>query len=403
MNKIIGAFLILFTTSSCFAQELSKADFLEDLVYLKTTLPQRHINLFSKISEKDFNAKVAEIELKADSLNYDTFTAELFKLIVAIGDEHTSISPNYAKILPIKFEQFAEGIYVTGIDAKAVNLMLGKLTAINGISMEEISKRFRTVILHENPSYFSVSLLNYLNNPNFLRGLKIINSTDEATYTLTDTTGKEKNITLKTVLKSENNNMTFNESYFSMLATKSNDFYWYDYNEQKKVLYFNYAKCREMEKKPISKFNEELFALIESKKPTKIILDLRNNSGGNSAILDPFIQKIKKSYLNNKKHFFVLIGKKTFSSALMNAVELKRNLSVTLVGEPTSGNINHYGEVRGFTLPKTKLTIGYSTKYWETWRGKKGALTPDININYSVINFKNAEDEALNFIAKTYK
>jgi len=339
MNKITCAFLLLFTTSTCLAQQLSKSDFLEDLVYLKTTLSQRHISLFSKISEKDFNAKVAEIELKADSLNYDTFTAELFKLIVAIGDEHTRIEPTYTKIFPIKFEQFKEGIYVTGIEAKATNLMLGKLTAINGISIEEISKRFKSVILHENPSYFTVGFLNYLNNPNFLRGLKIINSTDEATYTLIDSTGKERNGTLKAVLKSENNNMTLNESYFSMLSTKSNDFYSYEYIEQEKALYFNYARCREMEKKPFSKFNEELFALIELKKPTKIILDLRNNSGGNSAILDPFIEKIKKSYLNNKKRFFVLIGKKTFSSALMNAVDLKRNFSVTLVGEPTSGNI----------------------------------------------------------------
>jgi hypothetical protein len=400
MNKIICAFLVLFTTNTCLAQQLSKSDFLEDLVYLKTTLPQRHINLFSKISEKDFNAKVAEIELKADSLNYDTFTAELFKLIVAIGDEHTRVEPTYTKVLPIKFEQFKEGIYITGIDANAVNLMLGKLIAINGISMEEISKRFKSVILHENPSYFSVGFLNYLNNPNFLRGLKIITSDDEATYTLADFNGKQTNVTLKAVLKTENNNMTLSESYFSMLATKNNDFYSYEYNEQKKVLYFNYAKCREMEKKPFATFNEELFALIEHKKPTKIILDLRNNSGGNSAILDPFIEKIQKSYLNNKKHFFVLIGKKTFSSALMNAVELKRNSSVTLIGESTSGNINHYGEVRGFTLPKTKLTIGYSTKYWETWKGKKGALVPDIKIEYSVTSFKNGEDEALSYIMK---
>jgi len=51
-------------------------------------------------------------------------------------------------------------------------------------------------------------------------------------------------------------------------------------------------------------------------------------------------------------------------------------------------------------LPKTKLTIGYSTKYWETWKGKKGALLPDAKIEYSVTSFKNGVDEALSYVIK---
>ncbi|MFD0940813.1 S41 family peptidase [Pedobacter boryungensis] len=398
MRKIAALLFFLCFATASMAQQFSKSDFLEDLTYFKTTLPQRHTNLFSKVTEKEFNAKVNEIELKVDSLNYETFVVELFKLIVAIGDEHTRVEPNFTKVLPIRFEQFSEGIYITGIDAKSKAALLGKLTAVNSMPISEVITRFKTIILHDNPSYFTVGLLNYLNNPGILKGLKIINSTDEAIYTFMDIDGKETNVNLQAVLKNENNNMTLSESYFSMPATKNNDFYSYAFDENKRILYFNYAKCREMEQKPFAKFNEELFTLINDKKPSKIILDLRNNSGGNSAILKPFIEKISKSYLNTKKSFYVLIGKKTFSSALMNAVDLKKNLSVTLVGETTSGNINHYGEVRGFILPKSKLTIGYSTKYWENWKGKKGALIPDVKINYSVANFKNGKDEALELI-----
>jgi hypothetical protein len=261
--------VMLLITSTSMAQKPNKSDFLEDLAYLKTTLPKKHINLFSKISEKDFNAKVEAIEKNADSLNYETFVAELLKLIVAIGDEHTFVEMNYPKVLPIKFEWFKEGIYITGVDAKYAYVMLGKLTAINGISIDEISNRFKAVILNENKSYFEVGLLNYINNPSFLKGLKIINNNEEATYTLTAVDGKETTITLKSLLKKENNNMTLSESYFSLLATKSNDFYWYNLDEKNNLLYVNYSKCREMEQKPFEQFNNELFSLIENKKPTK--------------------------------------------------------------------------------------------------------------------------------------
>lgn len=398
MRKITLLSIFLFYINSCIAQQLHKEDFLEDLAYFKTTLPQRHTNLFTKVSEATFNAKVDAIALKADSLNYETFTAALSKLIVAIGDEHTRVEPNYTKVLPIKFEQYKEGIFTIGVDRNYASSLLGRLIAINGQSMEVITMKFKTVIQSENKSYFTVGLLNFLNNPSFLKGLNITDTNDEVTYTLADATGKETKITLKSVPKNENSNIVFTDSYNAMLATKSNDFYWYQYDGTRKILYFNYSKCRENEQKPFDKFNEELFALIEKEKPNKIILDLRNNSGGNSAILDPFIEKIKDNYLNKKQNFFVLIGKKTFSSALMNAVELKKNLSVTLVGETTSGSINHYGEVRGFSLPKTKLTIGYSTKYWENWKGKKGPLQPDVSINYTVNSFKNGKDEALEYI-----
>jgi C-terminal processing protease CtpA/Prc len=125
---------------------------------------------------------------------------------------------------------------------------------------------------------------------------------------------------------------------------------------------------------------------------------LRNNSGGNSAILNPFLEKLKKNYLNKKGSLYVLIGKNTFSSALMNAVDLKRNYKSILVGQTTSGNVNHYGETRGFRLPNSKIIVGYSTKYWEIWKGYNGALRPDIEIKYSLKNFKNNIDEAIEYV-----
>lgn len=82
----------------------------------------------------------------------------------------------------------------------------------------------------------------------------------------------------------------------------------------------------------------------------------------------------------------------------MNAVDLKRNYQSILIGESTSGNVNHYGETRGFQLPNSKITIGYSTRYWETWKGYKGPLTPDIEIKYSMINFKENIDEAIEYV-----
>lgn len=395
MKKTILPILFTLISSTCFSQTLSKTDFTEDLAFLKKTLPEKHTNLFAKITRSNFEAKVDAIAAKADALNYETFTAELFKLTVNIADEHTFIEPKFTKILPIQFELFKEGLFVTGIDSANSALLQAKLIAINNQSTAKVIALFKEAIQSENLSYFDDHFLHFINNPAFLKGLGILNSDNEGEFTFIDKNNKQAKIKLNALQENNIDNVKLAFAHANLLSKKKKGNYWFDYDADKKTLYFNYTKCREEQDNPFEKFNDELFASIATYHPEKIVLDLRYNSGGNSGILWPFIEKIKGSYLNQKGKFFVLIGKQTFSSAVMNAVELKKNSNAIFIGEATSGNINHYGEVRGFALPKSKIVIAYSTKYWENWKGKKGPLKPDTSIEYSIKNYVAGKDEAL--------
>ncbi len=395
-------FLLILQTvlifNHCFSQQLSGKALLNDLMYYRDTLPAKHKNLFNKISRADFENKVSLVAAKIDSLNEETFMVELFKLNVSIGDEHTRIEPVFKLVLPVKFERFEDGMLVTGIDPGNSTALLSKLTAINGHPMDEINRKFKEVIKSDNKSYFDIYQQQFLNNPSFLKGLGVLESDKNAVYTLQDSQHKTYNVTLNAVSRDSLKLSTAGQ-YNNILAYSHHNMnYWYAYDEAGKIIYFNFVRCIDDENHPFPQFNTELFSKIDSLRPNKIIVDLRFNSGGNSGVLAPFIDSIKNSYLNKKGHFYVLIGKQTFSSALMNAVEFKRHTNAVLVGQMTSGNINHYGEVRGFRLPNTKIIIGYSTRYWETWKGKKGALMPDKKITYSTTNFINNKDEALEYI-----
>ncbi len=395
MNKTIITVLFALISSACFSQTLAKVDFMEDLEFLKKTLPVKHTNLFAKIDSNQFRSKVDQVAMRSNGFDRNRFIVELFRLTKAIGDEHTFIEADFTKVLPIQFEFFKEGLFVVGIDSANAKLLNSKLESINGHPVSEVIARFREIIQDENPMYFNVGLLHYLNNPVLLNGLELIGSDSTATFTLSGNNGLIQEITLKSVAGRNASTLNLARSGEGLLSHKKKGNYWFDYNAANKILYFNYSQCREHQQYPFSKFSEELFSAIEQQKPEKMILDLRYNSGGNSAILDPFIAKISASYLNKKGKFFVLIGKKTFSSALMNAVELKRNSNAVFIGETTSGNINHYGEVRGFKLPKSNIGIAYSTKYWESWKGKKGPLKPDTEVKYSIKNYFEGKDEAL--------
>ncbi len=387
--------LFAMICSACLSQTLSKGDFMEELEFLKKTLPVKHINLFAKVDSNQFKNKVDQVAMRSNGFDRNRFIVELFKLTKSIGDEHTFIEADFTKVLPIQFELFEEGLFVVGIDSANAEVLNSKLESINGHPVSEVIARFKEIIQHENPMYFNVGLLHYLNNPILLNGLELLDSDSTATFTLGNGSNRLRNISLKPVAGRNAAMLNLARSGESLLSHKKKSNYWFDYNAGQKTLYFNYSQCREHQQYPFSKFSAELFTVIEQQKPEKLILDLRYNGGGNSAILDPLIEKISASYLNRKGKFFVLIGKKTFSSALMNAVELKRNTNATFIGETTSGNINHYGEVRGFKLPKSNIGIAYSTKYWESWKGKKGPLEPDTEVKYSIKNYVEGKDEAL--------
>ena len=391
MQKPIFFFIVLLCSVSSYAQQFTAKQLIEDLDFLQTELPKRHTNLFAKLPEEKFKQKISEIKQKAANLSLENFEIELYKLTKEIGDEHTRIEPPYKTIYPIGFDFFKEGLYVTKTDSAHAHLLYNEFKGIENYPIKTVLEQFRTTIQTENDSYFRIYFLRFVNNPDFLKGLNITSSLTNANFTIGS--------------KSENLPATALKSYkpisdHTLLRTKKQDKYWYELIDNGQTLYFNYQDCAEQKDYPFEQFDGELFNIIAAQKPKKIIVDLRNNSGGNSGILQPFLDKLKDSYLNKKGSLFVLIGKETFSSALMNAVNLKRNFNSILVGESTSGNVNHYGETRGFYLPNTRIVIGYSTRYWETWKGHKGPLNPDVKIVYSVKAFMQHQDEALEYIHK---
>lgn len=71
-----------------------------------------------------------------------------------------------------------------------------------------------------------------------------------------------------------------------------------------------------------------------------------------------------------------LIGSFTFSSAIMLANAAQDFDLATLIGHPTEGRPNNYGEVLEFTLPTSGLRIGVSTARWVRANGDGNDRNP---------------------------
>ncbi len=96
----------------------------------------------------------------------------------------------------------------------------------------------------------------------------------------------------------------------------------------------------------------------------------------------------------------VLIGANTFSSANMLAVTIKDFNLATLIGEPTGEPGNDYGETLTMTLPHTAIPFSTSTKHFVRPNGDvtdKGAIQPHL---YVKEERSSTGDAAKNFAQK---
>ena len=140
------------------------------------------------------------------------------------------------------------------------------------------------------------------------------------------------------------------------------------------ILYLRYDDC-DMAARPVL---QEVLDLLPDEGgalsgPSYLIVDLRYNGGGDSRPGTSFAASLKsKKVSETPGGVLVLVGGSTFSSAMMNAVDIMKACGATgaapgralLVGEPLIESLRHYGEVRRFALPNSGIVVGRSSRLW---------------------------------------
>ncbi|WP_315120155.1 S41 family peptidase [uncultured Clostridium sp.] len=368
-----------------------------DITYLEEQLPKRHKNLFFKVKKEDFYIDMDELKNKVNDYSDEEIKVQLSKIIASIGDGHTMVYPNIETIYPLKLYWFKEGIYVIDAPEEYKNTINLKLDKINGKDISEVLELLKPIISHENSPQFKNLAVRYLIMPEILKGLNIINE-DKINMIFLDEKGKEIKVDIEPdevenikyigqMVEDNNNPLYLRNPYIN---------YWYEYIKEENTLYFQYNSCSEMEEKPFKQFTREMFDFIDNNKVEKLVIDLRHNGGGNSTIMNPFFKELKKrEELNGKDKLYVVVGRRTFSSAILNALTFKNKTQATFIGEPTGGKPNHYGEVKELYLDNTGITVSYSVKYFKNSKEDTDSLMPDINVEPSIIDYINKKDAVI--------
>lgn len=403
---ILVAFLTLFTPLLTAAQTDSvrvKA-WQEDLDAMAKGLQEKHLKPFTIIKKEDFQQRVEELRRRIPGLKDHQIQVEFMKLAAFIGDGHTNVGPGREakqwRRYPIAPLWMKDGLFIGATTEPYTDLLRAKIVGVGKLSMEEVEKQLNQLAGQENVHARKEAIRQWLVIPEVLAGLGIIDDMDNAPFTIVDRAGQRRTVTIQPLSPSYRGRNVVDpdpeKEKLPVSRKNRRDRFGLEWLAENQTLYCWYDSCADLPNRPVSAWCADVLKAIDEQKPERIVLDLRRNSGGNSALINPLMAGLaERPAFKQPGKLIVLIGRFTYSSAMMNALHFRQRLQAVLIGSPTGGSPNSFGEVRSFTLPNSKWEVRYSTKFFRLTNDGATTVKPDVDVEWTAADFFAGKDTVL--------
>ena len=384
----------------------------EDIAYFARELAAGQKDFDTLYPRALFDAAIQSIVTDLPTSTDAAVTLNLMHIVASAHVGHTNMripmdGPLAFRRLPISVQWFADGLVVTAATEPYREAIGLRVQYIGALSPERIESAVAAYVSYETDSWLRLQSQTYMVAVDVLRAIGQADAEGRVSITLTKADGSPLVLKLSPMAWRDPTPMLSAIDVLSLPVGPArkdpNRNYQYEIIPDSKTLYIRYNRCADDPAQPFADFVKEIFARVDAdpKSVDRVVVDLRTNGGGNSAILAPLVAGLKsRKALSAKGRLFVLTGPGTFSSGLMAAIDLKA-LDAVLVGEAPGEKLNSYGEVRSFTLSNSKLIVQYSTKFFRLSKDVKiETLEPELKVKRTVADFLAGRDPVLEVALK---
>jgi hypothetical protein len=348
----------------------------KDARTLGAELESLHPNLFRNVSRKRFRSEVAELARRAPGLDANHLLVGLMRIAALPGDRngHTGLFPLHGHkrelhLYPVRLYDFADGVYV--VDEAGGSSLTGlKVVAIAGIPIEQVLARVRPLVPHDNESSMRALAPHYALVAEVLAGLDIADRAGPVQFAferaggerveqvLAPIAGSEYAVEFSDPLHGHNPSVLPSRPRPAYLAQAGRELYVRKLANGR-VLYVGYNSALAL----THDFAPKLERMARSPRVRRVIVDVRLNGGGNNQSYRPLYGVLASRVVNRPGRLYLLVGRATFSAAGNFAAEIDRYTRAVLLGEPTGGGVNQYGDATTVELPATGWTVFVATSY----------------------------------------
>ncbi|HEY3949527.1 hypothetical protein [Phenylobacterium sp.] len=376
---------------------LTTAQWREDVAAFAAELPKRHANAFFHQPRPAFEAEVARLDARLGRMNGDQIFVGLERIANGIGDGHTGVSfPLDRQMMPIQFARFGSDLRVVAAGPGLERALGARLERIGGLPVAEAWTRALTLTPQDElPELQEGRAVTYLRSGMLLHGLGITPARNQATYVLKTDAGRLITLKLTGLGPGVTVPMTRATAATGLAHQNPGRAFWCQDLAASHAVY-----CAFHGYQTLGRDAREMFELIDKAHPGKLIIDMRDNGGGDNTVGYGFLIRPLKARadLNQTGRLYVLVGALTFSAAMNNAAQFQDDTKAILVGQEIGEKPNSYQEPRQFRLPNSHLIVRASSLYYKFREHGPNAVAPDKAITPTWDDVKAGRDPALDWV-----
>ena len=369
-----------------------------EITGLVTQMANLHPEVDHQVPLQALRAEARALADEAPELSRDELVVGLLRL-TTLGerDGHGGIflhDPAHTRpfhFFPLRVHDFADGVYVVAEPDENANV--GKrVVSVDGVPIDVIVHRVAPLIPHDNRSTVRLLLPEYLVCAEVLRGLGIVEGA--ATYRFAD--GGE--VTLDPVESGTYVNAL--GTAFAPLPMPGDPLQYRGLDEsfllepleRGRSLYLGY---RHVESPP-QELLDRIRAAARQPGFHRLVLDARFNGGGDNTTYWPLLELLQSGPLQKRGKVAVLAGRMTFSAAGNFVASVDHETNAIIVGEPTGGAPNQWGDRIPIELPVVGLTAYVAAEWVEVAPGDtRLAVEPDVEVEPTAADFLAGRDPVL--------
>lgn len=376
-------------------QAISRKQWVEDLEFFTQRIDSIHPDPYHAIARERFLKECMRVKRLIRNHSDRRIIVEFHRLIALLNDGHTRFIGKTlsSRWYPVRFEKFADGLFITAADNKYADLIGSKIISVCSTPADSVFKSLLDIAPGDNiygRRYFAPI---YLMMNSVMSGLNLT-CNGNSLFIEVENHGTLSAVEIKPGEFDSGDDLAWfwrdygvpAPNYSSILnldpvlplwLRNYNKPFWFEYLEASETVYFGFNECTE---DGFIEFNKALWNFIDSANVKNLVIDLRNNFGGTNSYLNPFIEEIiNHKKINSYGHLFVITGGKTFSAAMHCAIRIEQRCNAIFAGEPTGARPNHYADADFSFLPNSRLLLMVSKQYWENTSpdDTRLALEPD--------------------------
>jgi hypothetical protein len=355
-----------------------------DLSIFSHTLKSGQYEFAKRNDVAAFDAEIEVLQRDAATLTDADITLRLMKLVAAANDGHSHVDlPLFAPFrrLPVTVDWYADGLAVTSASPEYSDALGLRVTRIGAMTPEHVLAAAAPYISHENEFALRAESPGYLTTVELLQAIGAADADGRVHLTLERPDGTPVQ---RTVAPGSPMHWSLIDAFEARHTPRSvtrrhpdQRYYWFEYLPETRAMYVQYNVCENDPLQHFDVFAQTVLSVARSHPVTRWVIDLRENGGGSNRLIGPLREGLAQRAA--REPIAVLIGGHTFSAGVDAAIDFKTRLRATLVGGPTGGRPNGFGNAKTMTLPSSHLKVQYSTAYFLSLRSADPpALEPDV-------------------------